>query len=60
MELYPPPPSSCCSDIVKLTAQFVARNGTQFLDKLMMKEQVGIKIQHAPECLMPRGMFCVG
>lgn len=27
------------SDIVKLTAQFVARNGAQFLDKLMMREQ---------------------
>ncbi|KAL5479911.1 hypothetical protein EMCRGX_G023512 [Ephydatia muelleri] len=26
-------------DIVKLTAQFVARNGAQFLDKLMMREQ---------------------
>ena len=29
-----------CSGIVKLTAQFVARNGAQFLDKLMMREQV--------------------
>ena len=28
-----------CSDIVKLTAQFVARNGAMFLDKLMMREQ---------------------
>lgn len=28
------------SDIVKLTAQFVARNGAAFLDKLMMREQV--------------------
>ena len=28
------------SDVVKLTAQFVARNGAQFLDRLMMKEQV--------------------
>lgn len=27
-------------DIVKLTAQFVARNGAQFLDKLMVREQV--------------------
>ena len=26
-------------DIVKLTAQFVARNGAQFLDKLMVREQ---------------------
>ena len=32
--VYPP-----CSDIVKLTAQFVARNGAMFLDKLMMREQ---------------------
>ena len=31
---------SLCRDIVKLTAQFVARNGAQFLDKLMMREQV--------------------
>ena len=30
-----------CRDIVKLTAQFVARNGAQFLDKLMVREQVG-------------------
>ena len=29
-------------DIVKLTAQFVARNGAQFLDKLMVREQVSI------------------
>ena len=29
-----------CSDIVKLTAQFVAKNGANFLDKLMMREQV--------------------
>ena len=28
-----------CRDIVKLTAQFVARNGAQFLDKLMVREQ---------------------
>ena len=25
---------------MKLTAQFVARNGVQFLDKLMVREQV--------------------
>ena len=30
----------CCSDTVKLTAMFVAKNGTSFLDKLMMREQV--------------------
>ena len=28
-----------CRDIVKLTAQFVARNGAHFLDKLMVREQ---------------------
>ena len=31
--------SSTARDIVKLTAQFVARNGAQFLDKLMVREQ---------------------
>ena len=30
----------CCRDTVKLTAMFVAKNGTSFLDKLMMREQV--------------------
>lgn len=29
----------CCRDIVKLTAQFVARNGRQFLTNLMNREQ---------------------
>ncbi len=31
----------CCyySDIIKLTAQFVAHNGPRFMDQLMMKEQ---------------------
>ncbi len=29
-----------CSDVVKLTAQFVARNGAQFLDRLMSDQQV--------------------
>jgi len=28
-----------CRDIVKLTAQFVARNGRQFLTNLMNREQ---------------------
>ena len=36
MKVLSPSPS----DVVKLTAQFVARNGAQFLDRLMMKEQV--------------------
>ncbi len=27
------------SDIIKLTAQFVAHNGPRFMDQLMMKEQ---------------------
>lgn len=35
----PPSISAVELDIVKLTAQFVARNGAQFLDKLMMREQ---------------------
>ena len=35
-----------CRDIVKLTAQFVARNGAQFLDKLIMREQVICKHTH--------------
>lgn len=30
-----------CSDIVKLTAQFVAKNGKAFLTNLMTREQVG-------------------
>ena len=28
-----------CADVVKLTAQFVARNGRQFLTQLMNREQ---------------------
>ena len=35
----PPTISGLELDVVKLTAQFVARNGAQFLDKLMMREQ---------------------
>ena len=43
-----------CSGIVKLTAQFVARNGAQFLDKLMMREQVrdGSTCVTACSCLL--------
>ena len=40
--LFFPPPlslSSLIRDIIKLTAQFVARNGAQFMDQLMMREQ---------------------
>ena len=31
-----------CRNIVKLTAQFVARNGRQFLTNLMNREQVSV------------------
>ena len=40
----PPSISAIELDIVKLTAQFVARNGAQFLDKLMMREQVRARV----------------
>ena len=36
---FPSPSLYLCSDIIKLTAQFVARNGAQFMDQLMVREQ---------------------
>ena len=46
----------CCRDTVKLTAMFVAKNGTSFLDKLMMREQVS---QPRLCLLLPTYMHCL-
>ena len=45
-------------DIVKLTAQFVARNGANFLDKLMMREQVSLRGQGMKKVGIEEGGGC--